>query len=289
MKKIPSANIRSSKTAMMAAGGFWPPAGDGGFKTHPSPLPPGDPGGTHSQRMSLFRRCITQMLLDQRVRALAGLKKLADTQVLLPQDKTQLLRDDIPSLDATSTTLARDHGSPTPLPNPQFSIVLPLAVNFHDRVVTGSHCAPTKGAAPMGTPSPRSPSAVPLGETIIFSEPQAVVDPVRQPAGALQFIYSSPKAVVEISAAAGDQTPPCSHRTVLLAPFSSHRSPRTVLLAASFAQPASLSQLRSAIFAQPSSLCDRMTGESVTASALEKAASTLSDTVTDDQIYMQDQ
>ena len=60
-----------------------------------------------------------------------------------------------------------------------------------------------------------------------------------------------------------------SHRTVLIAPFSS--------------QPSSLSHLRSAIFAQPSSLCDRMTGESVTASALEKAASTLSDTVTDDQ------
>ena len=171
---------------MMAAGGFGPPAGDGGCKTPPSPLPPGDPGGTHSQRMSLFRRCITQMLLDQRVRALAGLKKLTNTQVLLPKDKTQLLRDDIPSLDATSTTLARDHGSPTSLPNPQLSIVLPLAVNFHDRVVTGSHCAPTKGAGPMGTPSPRSSSAAPLGETIIFSEPKAVVDPVRQPAGALQ-------------------------------------------------------------------------------------------------------
>ena len=56
----------------------------------------------------------------------------------------------------------------------------------------------------------------------------------------------------------------CRH-TISAAP----RSHRTVLLAA--------------IFAQPSSLCDRMTGESVTASALEKAASTLSDTVTDDQ------
>lgn len=132
----------------MAAGGFGPPAGDGGCKTPPSPLPPGDPGGTHSQQMLLFRRCITQMLLDQRVRALAGLKKHTDTQVLLPQDKTQLLRDDIPSLDATSTTLARDPCSPTSQPNPQFSIVLPLA---HDNVsaalrFTGFQHARTHGS-----------------------------------------------------------------------------------------------------------------------------------------------
>ena len=60
----------------------------------------------------------------------------------------------------------------------------------------------------MGTPSPRSSSAAPLGETIIFSEPKAVVDPVRQPAGALQFIYPAPKAVVENSAAAGAKTHP---------------------------------------------------------------------------------
>ena len=86
----------------------------------------GDADGIHSQRMSLFRRCITQMLLDQRVRALAGLKKLTDTQVLLPKDKTQLLRDDIPLLDATSTTPACDHGSHTSLPNPQLLLVLPL-------------------------------------------------------------------------------------------------------------------------------------------------------------------
>jgi hypothetical protein len=71
--------------------------------------------------------------------------------------------------------------------------------------------------------------------------------------------------------------------TLTRQPFSSQPSSLSQLRSAIFAQPASLSQLRSASFAQPSSLCDRMTGESVTASALEKAASTLSDTVTDDQ------
>jgi hypothetical protein len=93
------------------------------------------------------------MLLDQRVRALAGLKRLTDTQVLLPKDKTQLLRDDITLLDATSTTPARDPGSPTSLPNPQLLLVLPLAV-LHDRVATCSHCEPPEGAALMGAPSP---------------------------------------------------------------------------------------------------------------------------------------
>jgi hypothetical protein len=50
--------------------------------------------------------------------------------------KPNLLRKEPASLCAADTTPARDHGSPTSLPNPQLLIVLPLAVYFHDRVAS---------------------------------------------------------------------------------------------------------------------------------------------------------
>ena len=144
----------------MAAGGFGPPAGDGGCKTPPSPLPPGDPDGTHSQRMSLFRRCITQMLLDQRVRALAGLKIGAGIQMT-------------PSGGGSAQQVAPPDGrggwEPPTTPQSQ-------RMSLFRRCITQM----------LLDQRVRALAGLKVGEKII---------------------YSAPKAVVEISEAAGAKTP----------------------------------------------------------------------------------
>ena len=110
----------------------------------------------------------------------------------LPKDHAN---DDLPALKASSdsdeditevmdkgppASTARDLGSPPSLPNPQSLFASPSAA-LYDRVATGSHCEPLNGAAPRGTPSPRSYSAALLGETLNTSSLTAVVESIRQP------------------------------------------------------------------------------------------------------------
>ena len=94
------------------------------------------------------------------------------------------------------------HGLVATLPYHQYTTphtCLPLppmsCVTVYHRVATGSRlrladtgspCEPPNGAAPRGTPSPRSYSAALLGETLNTSSPTAVVESIRQPESDLQ-------------------------------------------------------------------------------------------------------
>jgi hypothetical protein len=108
-----------------------------------------------------------------------------------PKDHAE---DDLPPLQASSDS--DEDTTEVALPHPQSLFASPPAA-LCDRVATGSHCGPLNGAAPRGTPSPRSYSAALLGETLNTSSPTAVVEPIRQPDRDLQTPTKSPTAAVE--------------------------------------------------------------------------------------------